>query len=113
MRIFSLVVFLSCISINSFADESLKTLWTSFYQAARNAKFDEPIKIYEVDSEQKTMCFIYKSQVWFLKDGKIISAEHAKVFNVDGINRISYTKSKGGGVFTLWSNEEIVISFGA
>ncbi|WP_255991973.1 hypothetical protein [Chitinolyticbacter albus] len=113
MRIFVLVVFLSCISISAFADDPLKTLWTSFYQSARYAKFDEPVKIYETDSDYKTMCFIYKKNVWFFKDGKITRAEPAKVFNVDGINRIGYAKSKGGGVFTLWSNEELVISFGA
>ena len=113
MKILISIILISCFSMTSFADEPIKTLWTSFYSAAKEWKFDEPVKIYEIDAECKIMCFIYKKQVWFFQDGKVRKAVHAKMFNVDGINRISYEQGKDGGAFILWSNEEIILSFGS
>jgi hypothetical protein len=95
-----------------FADEGLNNLWKKFYIEAKKQNYDEPVKIYQVDTSNKTLCFIYKSYVYFFKEGKIEKPTYAKMFNVNGINRISYKESKHGGTFLLWSNEELVISFG-
>lgn len=112
MKAIASIALLFFFSTSSFADQPVEVLWAAFYKAAKAEKFDEPVKIYATDAENRKMCFIYKKRVWSFQDGRLTESNHAKVFNVDGINRISYEQGKGGGAFVLWSNEERVLSLG-
>jgi len=113
MKPMILIATLFCFSVSCFAEEPLKVLWASFYQAAKAEHFDEPIKLYATDIDCKEMIFIYKKQVWSLRDGKITGPTYAKALNVDGVNRITYEPhGNGHGSFILWSNEENVLSLG-
>jgi hypothetical protein len=108
-----LIATLFCCSVSCFAEEPLKALWASFYKAAKAENFSEPVKIYATDTRCQVMIFIYKKQVWTFSKGKLSQSGHVKVFNVDGINRITYESSGGDhGYFILWSNEENVLSLG-
>lgn len=105
-----LLVILCLVTVLCLADKGLDGLWKKFYIEAKKHHFDRPVRIYEVDHDNTTLCFIYKKQVYFFMDGKITKSNHAKAFNTDRINRISYKKSKTGGAFLLWSNEKLVLT---
>jgi len=75
----------------------------------RENHFEQPVKIYEVNSDYTKICFIYKGAVFLFAEERIQRVEHAKVFNVNGINRISYKKDSISGSFYLWSNEKLII----
>lgn len=112
MKNLILLIIFCLLSTVCLADEGLNDLWEGFYIEAKKQNFDEPVKIYQVDASNTTLCFIYKNYVYFFKEGKIEKPTYAKMFNTNGINRISYRKSEHGGAFLLWSNEELIIQFG-
>lgn len=107
------VIFFCLFSYSSFATEKLDGLWKSFYIKAKASNFDEPVKIYEVNSDFTKICFIYKSTVFLFENQSIKKVQHAKIFNVNGINRISYKKNSISGAFYLWSNESLILTIGS
>lgn len=108
-----LVIFLTIFSCATYATEKIDYLWKAFYIEAKASNFNEPVKLYEVNSDFTKICFVYKNSV-FLFDGQSIKkVEHAKIFNVSGINRITYKKNSIGDDFYLWSNESLVLTIGS
>jgi len=97
------------------ADSPLSGFWKGFREAAKAARYDEPIRIYGVDDACTQLCYIYKDQVFLFREGKITRPVYAKVFNTRGINRISHqiNRDGSGGCFVLWSDDEAVLSIGS
>lgn len=106
----ALVLSFSC---ESFADARLETIFQQFYNQAKNTQFTEKMRVYGVNHDYSTLCFIAGNSVYLFRDEEIHRVSHAKMFPAASINRIRYESDSTDGFFQLWSNEKRILTIGS
>ena len=86
---------------------SVRSLWQAYHSEVKRLGLKkQELKVYGIDPQAKNMCLIRGDTLYRLSMGKLTPVEQAKVFPIEGVNRISYENR----MFRLWADGSLVMS---
>jgi hypothetical protein len=69
-----------------------------------NVKQLDSIKVWAFSDYNREFAYKYNNSLYVYRNGKSKRVQHAKVFNVNAVDKITFFRNSDGGVFKAWIN---------